>query len=149
MRALGWRPRIVALAGAVLVSFAGRAAGTPEFTGKVIKVIAGDLILIRLDRDQTEGKTLDLRVRLHGVLVPGETAGKARKYMSRLALNKSAHVTVFGGTRTRPLGWVSVKDANLSYELIKSGLAKWDRKRAPDYKILGKAEREARKDKAP
>ena len=124
----------------VLLTFVAPAFATPQFTGRVVAVRAGDILRIHIDRDQTEGKDRTVTVRLHGVIV--SSYGRARRFVRRLALGKRVEVTELGDSGQRILdGWVMVGDRNVSYELLKAGLARWDRKRAPGDRTLQKLER--------
>jgi endonuclease YncB( thermonuclease family) len=112
-----------------------------EFTGKIVSVSEGDLLTL-LHKGKPE------RVRLHGIDCPErrQPFGKqAKRFTSQFVYGKTVTVTVFGLNRSgQAIGEVSLSDGRvLNQELLKAGLAWWDRK-SSDASNLGALEAEAR-----
>ncbi len=115
-----------------------------EFTGKVVSVSEGDILTL-LHKGKPE------RVRLHGIDCPErrQAFGKqAKRFTSKFVYGKTVTVTVFGLDRSgQAMGEVSLSDGRvLNQELLKAGLAWWDRK-SSDAPSLGDLEAEAREAK--
>ncbi len=97
-----------------------------QFSGKVTKVIAGDLITV-VHAGQAK------IIRLNGIACPnpGQPFSKeARQYTSFMLMGKVITIAVLGGDhqKTTP-GEVILGDGRrLSHELLREGLAWWDRK---------------------
>jgi len=112
-----------------------------ELSGKVVRVIDGDSIVILCNKTSYE-------IRLEGVDCPelGQPFGKAaKKFTSKMAYGKVVTVQVkeldkYG----RTVGTVYLPDGtNLCRELIKAGLAWWYWRYSDD-ESLGELEKEAR-----
>ncbi len=115
-----------------------------EFTGKVVGVSEGDILTL-LHKGKPE------RVRLNGIDCPEKRQpfGKqARLFTSRFVYGKTVTVTVSGLDRYgRAIADVVLPDGRvLNRELLKAGLAWWDRKYSDDMS-LGALEAEAREAK--
>jgi endonuclease YncB( thermonuclease family) len=119
-----------------------------SFRGKVVRVVRGDEIAVRLD-------TWTLTVHLHGIETPNAPASlaeKARQYTARRVLHTSVRVDVRGtGTRQMVYGDVrpevdaeSGRFGSLNQELISVGLANWARAYAPNREDTARWESEAR-----
>ena len=113
-----------------------------EFAGAVTDVLNGDTI-------EVMNGSGPMRVRLFGVECPdlnqpfGTTA---RYFTSTLVLGRQVLVNVFGAdAEGRPLGEVALADGTrLNHELLRSGLAWWNRQSAPNNDSLWKLELDAR-----
>jgi len=154
LSALGWL-----LAGCLALSSGGAAAARVTFKGKVVGVVDGDTITVL--RDKTP-----VKIRLHGVAAPllAQPFGEqARQLSSRLVLGKvveveivakdvrgrleaRVHVTTNEGTDHYTDGSHADVDITrcLNEELVKAGLAWWDRNAAPQDKRLAQLEAAAR-----
>ncbi len=115
-----------------------------EFTGRVVSVSEGDILTL-LHKGKPE------RVRLHGIDCPErrQAFGKqAKRFTSTFVYGKTVTVTVFGLDRSgHAIGEVSLSDGRvLNQELIKAGLAWWDRN-SSNAPSLGDLEAEAREAK--
>jgi micrococcal nuclease len=113
-----------------------------DFEGEIIGVLGGDTLEV------LHGKDVML-IRLDGVDAPeiGQPFGaEAQAFVASLALGKRAQVTLTKAGESGILtGRVSLPSGfNLSHELLKAGLAWWDRNAAPSNDSLWKLEREAR-----
>jgi micrococcal nuclease len=110
------------------------------FTGKVVAVLDGDTIEV-LHHGKAE------RIRLNGVDSPEKKQAfgqKAKQLTSSLAFGKTVVVMPTQKDRyKRTVGYVFLPNGvNLSYELVRAGLAWWYRKYSDD-PVLGVLELEA------
>ena len=114
-----------------------------DFQGKVTGVSAGDIISV-----MREGRAV--RVRLAGIDCPEKSQpfGKnSREFTTNLVSGKTVKVrekTIDQDGRL-VAGVILADGFNLNRELVRAGLAWWDRKYAPQDPILKAFEREARK----
>ncbi len=97
-----------------------------QFSGKVTKIIAGDLITV-VHAGQTK------TIRLNGIACPnpGQLFSKeARQFSAFMVMGKIITIAVLGGDHQKTTrGEVSLADGRrLSHELLREGLAWWDRK---------------------
>jgi len=113
-----------------------------EFSGKVVRVIEGDTLEVMY-------KGVAERVRLNGIDCPerGQAYGNhAKKFTSQRVFGKQVTVKTYGldqGRRTK--GEVILPGGmSLNHELVKAGLAWWNRKSAPHDETLKRLEEEAR-----
>lgn len=116
-----------------------------EFSGKVVRVIEGDTL-------EVMHKGLAERVRLNGIDCPerGQAYGRrAKQFTSQRVFGKQVTVKTHGldkGGRT--MGEVILPGGmSLNRELVKAGLAWWNRKSAPHDETLKRLEEEARNKK--
>ena len=116
-----------------------------EFSGKVVRVIEGDTL-------EVIHKGVAERVRLNGIDCPerGQAYGShAKKFTSQRVFGKQVTVKTYGldqGRRT--MGEVILPGGmSLNRELVKAGLAWWNRKSAPQDETLKRLEEEARNKK--
>jgi diguanylate cyclase (GGDEF)-like protein len=114
-----------------------------EFEAEVLGVDRGDLLSVR-----HQGKAVELA--LHGLECPApdEPYGKeARQFTSKLVLDRTVRVQVQDRrTPLRLAGSVVLPDGSLlGHRLVQSGLARWDRKTAPNDIKLQTLEDSARK----
>ena len=116
-----------------------------EFSGKVVRVIEGDTLEV-MHKGEAE------RVRLNGIDCPerGQAYGsQAKKFTSQRVFGKQVTVKTYGldqGRRT--MGEVSLPGGmSLNRELVKAGLAWWNRKSATQDESLKQLEEEARNKK--
>ncbi|MDB5049706.1 MAG: hypothetical protein JWO30_2777 [Fibrobacteres bacterium] len=113
-----------------------------ELKGKVVGVKSGNLLEILQD-----GKVFTLRIQ--GIDCPAKTfaAGKAaRHYLADNAFMNDVRVEITGTESDGTfIGKVSLPNStNLGVELVKNGLAWWDKQNSPDDVGLAKLEKEAR-----
>jgi micrococcal nuclease len=114
--------------------------GEPSFTAKVVGVKDGDTIVVSRGRGY-------LLVRLEGIDCPelGQAFGRAAKrFASQIAYRKT--VEVIGkelDSHGRLVARIRIADLDLSFELIRAGLA-WHYKRYSSDQAFAKAEKEAR-----
>ena len=134
---------------ATLQQGAAKSADPPamagEFSGKVVRVIEGDTL-------EVMHKGVAERVRLNGIDCPerGQAYGShAKKFTSQRVFGKQVTVKTYGldkGRRT--MGEVILPGGmSLNRELVKAGLAWWNRKSAPHDETLKQLEEEARNKK--
>jgi len=116
-----------------------------EFSGKVVRVIEGDTL-------EVIHKGVAERVRLNGIDCPerGQAYGRrAKQFTSQRVFGKQVTVKTYGldkGRRT--MGEVILPGGmSLNSELVKAGLAWWNRKSAPHDETLKRLEEEARNKK--
>src|SRR2546428_9936275 len=109
-----------------------------EFSGKVVRVIEGDTL-------EVIHKGVAERVRLNGIDFPerGQAYGShAKKFTSQRVFGKQVTVKTYGldkGRRT--MGEVILPGGmSLNRELVKAGLAWWNRKSAPQDETLNRLE---------
>jgi endonuclease YncB( thermonuclease family) len=125
------------------LSGGGSPALAARFDGIILAVPEGDTLEIL-----HEGSVYVIRLRDVDAPEIGQPYGaEAQAFMAALAIGKSAQVTTTDLPQTgRPLkAKIALSSGlNLSYELLKAGLAWWDRKAAPDDDSLWRLEREAR-----
>ena len=128
---------------AILVLFAQTGHCQSIWTGKVIKVIDGDTIMV-----MHEG--LIKRVRFYGIDCPeiNQPWGKqARLFVARMIAGKEITVCPVETDRyNRVVGWVFWRHACLNRYLVKKGLA-WHDRRYSDDTGLERVEIQARKTK--
>lgn len=137
--------RYVCLGAAVVFSrylLAAPLYAAEQFTGKVVGVSDGDTISVL-----REGKAV--KVRLYGVDAPEKAQAfgtHARQLTGGLAFQQTVTVVVHTTDRYgRLVGTVVLPDGrNLSYELVRAGLAWWYRQYAPHDTTLAQLEGEAR-----
>ena len=115
-----------------------------EFTGKVVGVIDGDTIEV-LHNGQAE------RIRLNGIDCPekGQPFGKkAKQFTSALVFSKEVTIKPYKRDRHgRTVADIFLADqTNVSYEIVRAGLACWYRKYSKDPN-LAELETQAREDK--
>lgn len=122
-----------------LALVAGTAWG---WRGEVIRVYDGNTLSVRYGRGPAN-------VELFGITVPGrgEPLSSEARELTRKLVKGARTVRVLPADDPRPgvVGWVFVKRTCLNHELVKAGLARWDRARAPDDKALARLEAEARR----
>jgi diguanylate cyclase (GGDEF)-like protein len=134
------------VAGFVLLCAMLAAVSSPraeEFEGEVVGVDRGDLLWLR-----HQGRTVELA--LYGLRcpAPGEPFGKeAREFTSKLVLDRTVRVQIQeSSTPLRLSGSAVLPDGSLlGHRLVQSGLARWDRKTAPNDIKLQTLEDSARK----
>jgi micrococcal nuclease len=127
-------------------------ATTDRLSGKVIRVIDGDTLVLLVEGEQ--GKPEEVRVRLEGIDCPesGQPWSKrAKQELSDLVLNQTAKVWTIGEDRYgRKLGRVYVgtddKPLDVNITLVARGLA-WHFKRYSDDEDLAEAEIAARRER--
>lgn len=100
------------------------------FEAEVTRVDQGDLLTVR-----QQGK--EIEVSLYGVTCPspGQALGnEARQFASRKVLNEKVRIQVRGReSESRVKGSVQLADGSLlGHDLVRAGLAAWDRKAAPN-----------------
>lgn len=115
---------------------------TIQITGRVVKVHSGDTIEILVDQTP-------MRVHLYGIDCPVEEqafSNEAIKYTTLLAHGKVVTVDITNSDRRGgKIGTVMLPgEKNLNCELVKAGLAWWNRQIAPDDRILKALEESAR-----
>jgi micrococcal nuclease len=116
-----------------------------RWTGKVVHVVEGQILEVERGGRREQ-------IRLHGIIClerHQEFGEKARQLVSEMALGKMVEVepvTIdqFGNKSA----WVSIDGVSLNGELIRKGLAYWDRRRAPNQNDLERLEKEAQKAKS-
>jgi endonuclease YncB( thermonuclease family) len=113
-----------------------------EFTGKVVGVSDGDTIKVLRAGKQ-------VKVRLSGIDCPEKRQAfgkRAKRFTSDLVFAKEVTVKVIDIDRyKRIVGEVILKDGtSLNHELVRSGLAWWYQRYAPDDKELERLEKIAR-----
>lgn len=97
-----------------------------DFSAKVMEVVDGDTIVLwHNNREQ--------KVRLNGVVCPDKTqpyGGQAKRFTSFMIQNKDVRVRVISKDENGGIiGHVFLQDGQeLNRELVKEGLAWWDRK---------------------
>ncbi len=121
MTVRSFRTQIGPLVSAVILLFAYSVAAE-SFTGKVVGIVDGDTIDV-LHNGQAE------RIRLNGIDCPEKKQAfgtKAKELTSSLAFGKEATVRPYSKDRHgRTVADVLVEHKNISYELVKLGLAWW------------------------
>jgi micrococcal nuclease len=149
----------VSLLNVALIVTTGVAQGK-TFSGKVVAVESGDIITVLRDKQRVQ-------IRLYGVDAPGETlplGARAKQHSKKTVLGKQVKVepaarlkgsgsvawvyyTTFEGIDHYADGSHARVDVTrcLNEELVKVGLAWWDRKQAPKEKRMSTAEAEAKK----
>jgi len=130
----------------ILVLALSSPAPAAEFTGRVIKVLDGDSLVVL-----SQGSWIE--VRLFGVDAPeyGQTyADQAKYHLSRLVYNRKVNVRVRDTDQYgRVVGEVVLPGGfNVGQEMVKSGLAWWYRRYAPDDADLARFEAKARQAKS-
>ena len=135
--------RFLALLFSILLVTPSVEAAFP-FTGKVVAVLDGDTIEV-LHNGKAE------RIRLNGIDCPEKKQAfgqKAKQFTSSLVFGKTVVVVPSQKDRyKRTVGDVFLPDGvNLSYELVKNGLAWWYRKYSDDV-ILAVLELEAQSER--
>jgi len=128
----------------ILLLIVPRTMGQDAFSGRIIEIIAGDQLRVRLD-------TLETTVYLHGVEVPQTPealARRAKEYTERRVAGTIVRVEVRGtGPNRQFFGEVFPATPNggsLNKELIRVGLATWAQNYAPKRDDLARLEQEAR-----
>jgi len=116
-----------------------------DFSAKVMEVVDGDTIILWHNNRKE-------RVRLNGVVCPVKTqpyGGQAKRFTSFMIQGKDVTVRVVGKDQNgSTVGNVILRDGqDLNRELIKEGLAWWDRKPSPTNEGLGQLEEIARAEK--
>lgn len=122
---------VVALALTAVFPRAARA-----WLGEVLRVYDGDFIIVLYNKYQAH-------IQLHGVDAPDKgrpLAKRARRFTKRLVSNKTVRVLPLGLEKGRILARVYVGKRCLNEELVKAGLARWDRQQAPADKKLDSLE---------
>ncbi|UCF81678.1 MAG: thermonuclease family protein [Acidobacteriota bacterium] len=134
---------------ALLLALSPLADEARNFSGKVVSVTDGDTLTVLREDGKKE------KIRLAGIDCPelaraGEKAQafgeRAKEFTEEFSLGKKVTVAVKGTDRYgRVLGEVTVPGGKiLNEELLKTGLAWWYRKCAPDNSSYERLEREAR-----
>jgi endonuclease YncB( thermonuclease family) len=123
----------------------GLSAQAEEFTGKVVGVSDGDTIKVLRAGKQ-------VKVRLSGIDCPEKRQAfgkRAKRFTSDLVFAKIVTIKVHDIDRyKRIVGEVILEDGTiLNHELVRSGLAWWYQRYAPDDKKLERLEKTARKNK--
>lgn len=113
-----------------------------QLTGQVVQVHNGDVIEVLVDQNP-------MRIHLYGIHCPenDQTFGsEARQYTKLLTTGKIVTVQVMNRDRRGAItGKVMLPgEKNLNCELLKAGLAWWDRQSAPDDRVLKILESSAR-----
>lgn len=132
------------VAGCCLLAITARAAEKRTFDGKVVGVADGDTITVLHNKEEH-------KIRLAGIDCPelkGQPFGAAaKKLTSKLVFGKMVKVTVTDTDRYgRLVAEVYLPDGKcLNQELVRSGMAWWYRRYAPDDEVLAKLEVDARK----
>jgi endonuclease YncB( thermonuclease family) len=113
-----------------------------QFTGKVTEVYSGDPLGILVDG-------APVRIHLHGIDCPHKDqpfANEAKAYTSALTYGKMVTVHITNSDRRGgKIGKVMLPgEKNLNWELVKAGLAWWNRQSAPDDRILQAFEKSAK-----
>ena len=126
---------VLAASGAALAAMA-----PAEFYGRVVKVHSGD----RLDV-MCNGRPM--HTRLFGIRCPRGTFGtEARQFTRQMAHARGVHVVTQGhdrfGTYYAQIRFIGGR--NLAQELVRAGLARWDKSQAPQDLLLARLESEAR-----
>ncbi len=108
-----------------------------------IRVADGDSITVEHNGEK-------IRIRLYGIDCPelkGEPFGrKAKKYTRDMVLGKLVKIEPVDRDRYgRTVAWVEVDGRNLNHELLKTGLAWWYWKYAPNDSTLQTLEESARR----
>jgi endonuclease YncB( thermonuclease family) len=109
--------------------------------GEVLRVYDGDFLIVLYNKYQAH-------IQLHGVDAPdkGQPLHKrARRLTKRLVSNKTVRVMPLGLEKGRILARVYVGRRCLNEELVRAGLARWDRLQAPKDKKLDSLESKARR----
>ncbi len=112
-----------------------------DFSAKVMEIVGGDTIIL-WHNNRTE------KIRLNGVVCPDKTqpyGGQAKRFTSFMVQNKDVTVRVVGKDQNgSTIGDVILRDGQeLNKELVKEGLAWWDRKQSTN-QSLGQLEDVAR-----
>ena len=115
-----------------------------DFSAKVMEIVGGDTIIL-WHNNRTE------KIRLNGVVCPDKTqpyGGQAKRFTSFMIQNKDVTVRVVGKDQNgSTIGDVILRDGQeLNKELVKEGLAWWDRKQSTNQN-LGQLENVARAEK--
>lgn len=96
------------------------AAEPTEFTGRVVRVVDGDTIVVLVDREQ-------INIRLHGIDAPerGQPFGnRSRERLGELCHERAVRVVTHGRDRYgRTIGVVFVDGINVNAEMVFSGHA--------------------------
>jgi len=113
-----------------------------QLTGRVVQIYYGDTIEILVDH-------VPIRIHLYGIDCPEEDqpfGREAKEYTSELTRGKIVTVTVTNiDHRGKRTGKVMLSgEKNLSQELVKTGLARWNRQSTPDDDILQALENSAK-----
>ena len=116
-----------------------------QLTGKVTEVYSGDTLGILVDG-------ASVRIHLHGIDCPDKDqpfAKEAKVYTSDLTHGKMVTVHITNSYRRGgKIGKVMLPgEKNLNWELVKAGLAWWNRQSAPDDRILQALEKSAKNSK--
>ncbi len=113
-----------------------------RWSGKVVQVIDGHTLEITKD-----GKPK--RIFLFGIVVPErsvEFGNRARGLIRKLVSNQTVIVQpVSTDQYGHQAAWVFIDEICVNYELLKAGLAYWDRKHAAEQADLKQMEQEAKK----
>ena len=139
-------PRLALAFFLLFVTCAGFPAwGQDQFSGRVIEVVNGDEIRVRLD-------TWDVTVHLHGVEIPvtsPEFSERAQQYTARRVADTRVRVEVRGtGPHKMVYGEVyPVSGGSLNEELVRAGIATWAQAYAPKRLDLEALEKEAQQAK--
>ena len=112
-----------------------------DFSGRVVRVIDGDSIVV-LRNGKAE------QVRLNGIDCPelGQPFGRrAKQFTFNLVFGKEVSVEELGRDHYgRTIGEVTLDGKSLNLELVRAGYAWWYREDAPRDRILKRLESEAR-----
>jgi hypothetical protein len=104
----------------LLVPMSARA--TQEFTGRITRIVAGDLVRIRIDR-AFNSKMPAATVHLHRIVITKER--EARSLLEKIALGKRAVVLSLSPTvKGISADDVSVGRRDLGKELVRRGFAR-------------------------
>jgi endonuclease YncB( thermonuclease family) len=138
-KAIVWR---ACLSASFLLVTLGHTEVTNEFYGRVVHVYAGD----RLDI-QCHGRSE--HTRLLGIRCPrGLWAEEARQFTRNMAATRGVHVVPRGkdghGSLFVNVHFIGGRD--LGQELVRAGMARWDRQRAPGDTVLAALEAQAQRD---
>ena len=131
------------LSGLIGLLFTGQPAFA-DFSAKVMEIEGGDTIIL-WHNNRTE------KIRLNGVVCPDKTqpyGGQAKRFTSFMIQNKDVTVRVVGKDQNgSTIGDVLLQDGQeLNKELVKEGLAWWDRKPSTN-QSLGQLEEIAKAEK--
>ena len=120
--------------------------GTPDFDGKVSRVVDGRTLIVVPDR-KLHGPSRGMAIRLYGIVIPSKPKAHAKRaahYLKKLALGKKVGGAIlFSAPQPFP-SIVRVGDRELNSEMIKAGMSMVDSRAAKDYKHLAEAQRAAR-----
>lgn len=118
-------------------------ASEEVLTGLVVNVLSGDTIQVR----PSDGE--DLEVALYGIIAPrlGDEFGPtSRDTLELTVMHRNVSMEVTGTEKNgRLVAWVWIEDISLNVELVRGGLAWWDKRSALHDETLKVAEREAKR----